>query len=352
VLLRLGGATPEGAMGEGAVPNGFWPRLLRERSVQLSAAFWVLASVAVILLCPDGKLPFDRPVLAKFSLRAQLIGPILGLAFVFFQMRIVYFLTRKRHLPDIASRAPEASVARREVLWLWAYGAAALLGERFLGLRLFGEGLGLHLNGSLFGCTRMVSEREVWIWAGYNFLVFAVLPYLVFRARGYSQEALNLKSNNPRNDTLVIVVILTIGCIFDFLVGDFLKLTPHQMVVGGALTFVTHLLGTGLPVMVFIYAILFPRYLRLTKSPTTALVLGGVSYAAVHVFEYWTLYDSLPHAALSVIFVLMQFGPPGLMKSYLTLRTANAWVHLWGYHAITPHVTNDTPMVVEIFKIH
>jgi hypothetical protein len=31
------------------------------------------------------------------------------------------------------------------------------------------------------------------------------------------------------------------------------------------------------------------------------------------------------------------------MKSFLTLRTANAWVHLWGYHAITPQVTADKP---------
>jgi hypothetical protein len=39
------------------------------------------------------------------------------------------------------------------------------------------------------------------------------------------------------------------------------------------------------------------------------------------------------------------------MKSYLTLRTANAWVHLWGYHAVTPHVTGDTTMIVDVFRI-
>jgi hypothetical protein len=133
--------------------------------------------------------------------------------------------------------------------------------------------------------------------------------------------------------------------------GGFLKLSAHQMLVGGAITFVTHLLGTGFPVMVFIYAILFPRYLKLTGSAAATVLLGGVSYAALHIFEYWTRYDSIPHALLSVIFVLLTFVPPGLMKSYLTLRTANAWVHLWGYHAITPHVTADTPMVVDIFRI-
>jgi hypothetical protein len=124
------------------------------------------------------------------------------------------------------------------------------------------------------------------------------------------------------------------------------------MFLGASLTFVTHLLGTGLPVMVFIYAIFFPRYLKLTNSPVATVLLGGVSYVVLHVFEYWTLYDSVPHALLSAIFVMLTFVPPGLMKSYLTLRTANAWVHLWGYHAITPHVTADTPMVVKIFNIH
>ena len=103
--------------------------------------------------------------------------------------------------------------------------------------------------------------------------------------------------------------------------------------------------------MIFIYAILLPRYLKLTGSLATTWLLGGVSYAALHIFEYWTRYDIPSHALLSVIFVMLTFVPPGLMKAYLTLRTANAWVHLWGYHAISPHVTADTPMIVEIFGI-
>jgi hypothetical protein len=332
--------------------SGIWlSRLLRERSVQIAIAFWVVASVAVFPLCADGKFPLNRPALANLSLRFQVIAPIVGAAFVFLQMGVVYLLTRRRTLPDMAGRAPAERMARREVLLLWVYGAIILFAGRWLGLRLFGEGMGLHLNGALFGCTRVVSPQEVWVWSIYNFVFFALIPYVFFRARGYSREALNLKSNNVRNDALVIVVILAIGCAFDLLVSGFLKLSPHQMLVGGALTFVTHLLGTGVPVMVFIYAILFPRYLKLTRSPVTTVILGGISYAAVHVFEYWTRYDSVSHAALSVIFVLLQFGPPGLMKSYLTLRTANAWVHLWAYHAITPHVTNDTPMIVDIFGI-
>jgi hypothetical protein len=323
---------------------------LRHRSVQLAILLWLAASFSVIPLS-GGSLPFNRPLLNRLPLLAQLIAPIVVLVIVFIEMAITYFLTRRRTLPDMAARAPERALALREVLLLWLYAAAVLLFGRHLGLHLFGEGIGLHLNGSLFGHTREVSPAEVCVWAAYNFVLLAVIPYAIFRIRGYSREALNLKSNNLKNDTLVIFVIMIIGCALDLAGGGFLKLTPHQMLVGGALTFITHLFGTGLPVMVFIYAILFPRYLKLT-SPVTTLVLGALSYAALHIFEYWTVYDSLPHALLSIIFVILTFFPPGLMKSYLTLRTANAWVHLWGYLAITPHVTADTPMIVHFFDIH
>lgn len=101
--------------------------------------------------------------------------------------------------------------------------------------------------------------------------------------------------------------------------------------------------------MVFIYSILLPRYFRLTGSLAATTLLGAVSYAALHVFDYWTVYDWLPRAALSVTFVLLWFLGPGLIKSYLTLRTGNAWVHLWAYHAIAPHVTMDTPVIVKVF---
>ncbi|HEV3374828.1 MAG TPA: hypothetical protein VG051_03935 [Candidatus Acidoferrum sp.] len=330
--------------------RSWFTNMLRERSFLVALALWVAASLSVFPLS-GGKLPLNRPALANFSVAFQVIASTVALAFTLFQMTVVYFLTRRRTVPDMAGRSPDVAAARREVWLLWVYGALVLLAGRWIGLRLFGEGIGLHLNGSLFGMTRMVSPREVWVWAFYNFVFLAVVPYVIFRARGYSREALNLKSSNLKNDSLVIVVIMAMGIALDLSGGGFLKLSGHQMLAGGALTFITHLLGTGLPVMVFIYAILFPRYLKLTSSPVAAMLLGGASYAVLHVFEYWTLYDSLPHALLSIIFVLLTFVPPGLMKSYLTLRTANAWVHLWGYHAITPHVTADTPMVVKIFNI-
>jgi hypothetical protein len=40
-----------------------------------------------------------------------------------------------------------------------------------------------------------------------------------------------------------------------------------------------------------------------------------------------------------------------MIKSILTLRIGNAWVHLWAYHTIVPHVTVGTPNIVETFEI-
>lgn len=77
----------------------------------------------------------------------------------------------------------------------------------------------------------------------------------------------------------------------------------------------------------------------------------GLQISGLHLLEYWTVYDTFTHGILSVVFVFLQFAYPGLIKSVLTLRTGNAWVHLWAYHAIAPHVTVDTPLIVRVFGI-
>lgn len=322
----------------------------RERSVHIALALWMVCWIAIFPLA-HGSLPFNRPVLAKVPFIIQVFMLPFQLLFPLFLIGVTYLLTRRRAVPDSAARAPAASIAAREAVGLWIYGAVVLGIGQIVGRSLFGEGIGLHLNGSLFGATRTQSPQEVWTWAGYNFLFYAVIPYLVFRVRGYSREALNLKSANRRNDTLVILVVLVLESALELTASGIFHLTGHQLLSGALLSFLVHLLGTGLPVMVFIYAILFPRYMKLTRSPATTVLLGALSYAALHVFEYWTVYDSVPHAILSVLFVVLSFIGPGLIKSYLTLRTGNAWVHLWAYHAIAPHVTADTPLVVRIFGI-
>jgi hypothetical protein len=60
----------------------------------------------------------------------------------------------------------------------------------------------------------------------------------------------------------------------------------------------------------------------------TAYLLGAVSYPTSHIFEPWTQYGSLTPGVSSLMLVYLTFFPAGLMKSFLTVRTGNAWVHV------------------------
>ena len=308
-----------------------------------------MLSAAAILLCRNG-VPLNRPELAATPPITDVLNNSIGLFSIILLIGIVSLVARHRPFPDLAERAPERSIALRETLAMWMYGVVVLLAGRIIGQHYFGEGIALHLNGCLFGATHVQSPAAVCTWAVYNGFLLALLPYLIFRWRGYSLQALNLRSANWKNDALIIAVVMLIGCIYELAGPNIFQLTLHQQFVGGALSLALHLCGTDLPVMIFIYAILLPRYARLF-SPPIAFLAGAVSYPLMHVFESWTRYDSPYHAAVSVLFVLLTFFPAGVMKSFLTFRTGNAWVHMWGFHAITPHVMVDTRLVVNDFNI-
>jgi len=323
--------------------------LVGQRSIWLALLIWCLLSAAAILLCRNG-VPLDRPELASLPPVKDVLNNSIGLFSIILLIGIVSFLARRRPLFSLADRAPERGTALCETLAMWIYGAVVLYAGRIIGQHYFGEGLALHLNGCLFGATRVQSPAAVYTWAAYYGILLALLPYLIFRWRGYSREALNLRSANWKNDALIIAVVMLIGCAYELAGPNIFQLTLHQQLVGGVLSLVLHLCGTDLPIMIFIYAILLPRYARLF-SPPVAFLAGAVSYPLMHVFESWTRYDSLYHATVSVIFVLLTFFPAGVMKSFLTFRTGNAWVHMWGFHAITPHVMVDTRLVVHDLDI-
>ncbi len=322
---------------------------LRNRIVQLGLAVWVGFSAAIPLLA-SGALPFNQPMLAGLSYRSRVTFEIFGPAVAFIFIAVAYGLTRRR-VVDVAAHAPDRAVALRETIGLLVYGAVVLIAGQFVGRLIGSHGAGLHLPGSMFGLSDAVTPREALAWALYNFTFYAALPYLFFRRRGYSRQQLCLKSSNPLNDALLIAVILALGLVFDLPGSGIWRLTAHQFALGGALTLALSLFGTGLPIMIFFTCILVPRYHKLTGSTAATCVLGGFTYAAMHLTEYWTRYDSAAHAALSLIFIVLLFGGPGMVKAYLTLRTGNAWVHLWGYHVIWPHLTGDTPVFVKIFGI-
>jgi hypothetical protein len=323
--------------------------LVRQPSLWIALVAWCLITAAAILLCRNG-VPLDRPELATVAPVTDVLNNSIGLFLIILLVAIVSFLARHRPLPNLADRAPERGIALHETLAMWIYGAVVLFAGRIIGQHYFGEGLAMHLNGCLFGATRVQSPAAVYTWAAYNGIFLALLPYLIFRWRGYSRQALNLRSANGRNDALIIAVVMLIGCAYELAGPNIFQLTPHQQLVGGVLSLVLHLCGTDLPIMIFIYAILLPRYARLF-SPLVAFLAGAVSYPLMHVFESWTRYDSLYHAVVSVTFVLLTFFPAGVMKSFLTFRTGNAWVHMWAFHAITPHVMVDTRLIVHDFNI-
>lgn len=324
---------------------------IRHRGVQTAAALWVLAVVLVLWLAA-GALPFDRPALAQLPFAAQVAAPSITMIEIFALMALVYGATRRRVIPDIAARAPERRIALRETLCLIGYAALGQAGGWVLGPALGYRPFSFHIAGAVFGCRVAPARGEIAVWAIYNFTVFALLPYLYFKRR-YSNTELNLRSNDLRRDALLILVVLVVESCFELLAFDqtIFQLSAHQMLLGAPLTFLIFFIGTVIPTMVLMYAILLPRYLKLTGSTVSAVILGGLSYAAMHIIEGWSAFDSPRHAALSLIFVLLQYFGPGMIKSVLTLRTGNAWVHAFSYHLVAPHLIVDTPLVVKIFAI-
>jgi hypothetical protein len=333
-------------------PRRSWlATLLGQRSVQLTIVAWITGTVVAVALA-QGELPFHRPDLHHASLGSQFLSPQLAMLEVLVLIAVAFALTRRRVIPDVGGRAPDRPIAARETAWLVGYGIAGLIGGLALGRVLGFHPISFHLTGTLYGTTDTVTRAEVAVWAAYNFAVFVVGPYAFFRRR-YSSTQLNLRSTNRRNDLLVIVVILAIEAVAELvgLSSAIFGLSARQLALGLPLTFVVYFIGTVLPTMMFIQCLLVPRFRRLTGSTASTVVLGGITYTLLHCFDGWLAFDSVNAVLLSFIFLFFQYLGPGMIKTVLTLRTGNAWVHVWAYHAIAPHVLVDTPNVVKIFHL-
>lgn len=328
--------------------------LLRQPVAWGALLVWIAISVGAMWLIARYGLPFQarRPSETSMPPNQSLLGMQFQAVYLLLLIGIAWFLTRHRQPPDLAARAPERTQTLREVALLVGYGILAQLVGRWLGLALGWHPIGLHLSGTLYGLFDPVSTTEVWGWAFYNLIVYACLPYLYFRWRGYSNTALSLHSANPRADLWLIVIILAIEATVELSVnGALLGLSTRQLLLGMPLAFAVNFIGTVLPIMIYLICLLLPRFLKLTGSLVSTVVLVGLVYALLHTFDAWTLYTSPVSGTLSFIFVLLEYFPPGMVKAVLTLRTGNAWVHAWAFHAIAPHVTGDTPMFVKIFGI-
>ena len=332
-----------------ARPRGSQPAW-REASVRRALVAWVVASASVVLLADE--LPFDWPARTGRSVLDHVLDANVAMAQVLVLMGIVVLLTRGRWTPDLIARTPERATARFETLLLLAYGAAGLGVGYALARSLGWHPFGLHLAGTLYGTHEPVETAEVVIWAVFNLVVYAVVPLTVLRRR-YSFMQLSLRSTDRRNDRLVILVVVAIESLTQVVALEpaILDLSPRQLLIGVPVTFALYLIGTVLPAMVFVYAILVPRFLRLTGSTATTVILGGVTYAALHLWDAWAVFSSPSEAGLSVAFLALTYLGPGMMKTLLTVRTGNAWVHAWAYHAFAPHTLIDTPHLVKVFGL-
>lgn len=326
-------------------------RLLALPSVHVALGVWIAANSALLLLS-HGHLPFQSETLSRPATGDRLLTTNLMFVEVFVQMGIVHLLTRHRDVPDIADRSPDRRRAGREVAFMLAYGIAAMLGGYGIGHAFGWHPLGFHLDGMVIRTPRPVTPAESIGWGTYNGAVYALIPYVIFRRR-YSARQLNVKSTNRGADLLTICVVLVIESAVQLTVekSSILALSPHQALISAPLTFVISFAGTVLPTMVFIYCILVPRYMKLTGSIPATVILGGATYALLHFFDGWTTFASPAGALMSVLYLLLFYSGPGMFKTFITIRTANAWTHVWAYHAIAPHTLVDAPMFAKIFSI-
>ena len=147
---------------------------------------------------------------AQLPFALQMAAPSITLLEIIVLMGLAFLLTRRRVTPDMAARAPERRVALRETLIVLAYAALGQVGGWIMGPALGYRPFSFHIAGTVFGCSVPPKPTEVWMWATYNFVIFAIVPYLYFRRR-YTNTQLNLHSTNRGNDALVIMLSLSLN---------------------------------------------------------------------------------------------------------------------------------------------
>jgi hypothetical protein len=317
-----------------------------------AGAVWVAVNAAVLVIAP-GAVPFDWP-----SHHGTLTGlrKVVDAQLVLLQVIalgcVVWWMTRRRPDPAIAFKAPEARVSRSETYALIGYAVGAQLVGASVASAFGWHPFGFHLAGTLVGSSMPVSPAEAIGWAGYNGVVYALLPFLWFRRR-YTTTQLCLRSSDRRGDLRLILVVLVLEAALQLaaLGHSFSDLGPAQLTVALPLTVGLYLVGTVVPTTIFVQALLVPRYARLTGSLGGTLALGGLTYAALHVFEGWSRFGTLRDATLTILFVVLVYAVPGAFKTLLTVRTGNAWVHAWAYHALAPHTLHDTGLVARVFRL-
>ncbi|MFC6233282.1 hypothetical protein ACFQI7_36650 [Paenibacillus allorhizosphaerae] len=321
------------------------------KHVLYAIAGYIGVSAAIYFIFRKFGAPFvaHQPLVEYASAMERFWDFQAGSLWGFVLIGLIVLITRGYRNRQLQS--PGRGTSKKELSLLLGYMAFAQLLGLVLG-KLFGfHAISFHLAGSIYGNHEHVKLTEMLVWSCYNFIVYAVLPvvYLMLK-KGYTLSQLNIISNkNVLRDTMVIIAILIIESIVQLggLSDALLHLSPRQILLGGFAAFSFNLFGTAIPTAVFLFAILYPRFKAVTNSAIVPIVFGGLAYTALHFFDSWMVFRSPGAFLTSLSALFLQYFMPGVVKSVLTDRTGNPWVHMWAYHVIVPHVIIDTPHFVD-----
>jgi hypothetical protein len=290
-----------------------------------------LACWAVLFLDAGATLP-DAPA----DLGGFLFGEVVVGAFVLALLRLA------RGRPAIgpgnapAFRRPGAETTGL-LLWLAAVVAVGAL----IGAPTHVASLGL--TESTLAVWDEQTPGSLLLWAGYYFMLAALIPALYFlRVRGYRPRDLLMGFPRPRRWVPFALITGTLG-ILGF-AGPEYWTTPLTAHLAALLIFT---LGTLLPVMILTQSLLAPRLAVLGGSWIVGAVLVGLVYAAYHATEFYLSWASPSEGIVSLAW-LGQFAYFGLLKGITTLRTGNAWLHIFVTH--TPHLA-EAPAVARVLGI-
>jgi hypothetical protein len=310
------------------------PSPLRElwanRWLQGFLVVWA-AAVAYIALADRSVLPLsDQEPWAYFS---GVLGAAASLA--------VLFRLARGTAPVDSRNGPAFRDPARETAGLLVWMALVLAVGSLLDIRTHIAFVGLAEGPQEMWAGE--TARSTLVWAAYNFVGLAVLPYLFFRYRlGYTPASMLLRFPRPRIWLPYFLVIGTLGFVF--------AITPEYTstpLSAHLLTLVLFTVGSFLPIMITTQSLLTPRLAHLTGSWVTGAVLSAIAYAALNVTEAFLAWGTGAQVLLSLAW-FMQVAFWGLVKAITTLRTGNAWLHIATTHTI--HLV-EAPAVATTFSI-
>ncbi|MBW9215314.1 hypothetical protein KV102_10720 [Mumia sp. zg.B53] len=323
------------------------------RWIAAAAAAWIASAVVLVLLGGD-PLPLGDGHHAPWSTAERLTATTVVAVDLALLSVVVVLLTRRHPGRLMAGRGDMAGRARArgDLLLLAGYAVVAQIVGAVLGEQIGGTAISSHLAGSIHSSDATPTVGSVLAWVTFNVTAYVVVPLWWFARRG-SLDRRWFHSHDRRTDVRVVLIVLVWESAFQMLVfgAAFFALTGRQMAVGSVIALIVSFLGTVLPTLVMVTALVVPLVLRASGSAATAVVCGGLAYAALHAFDGWTDYRSVTAAVLSVALLVLQYLLPGMFKALLTVRTGNVWVHAWAYHAVAPHVWADTPLMVRVFGV-